>query len=83
MKDFRVEAGAQTEFKESASWYESQRWPGFKFIAEVDRVLVRIAHGEKFAGARIKLTTYDSALNHGVGRFRTWSFRRNERRTAG
>jgi len=50
VKDFRVEAIAQTEFEEAAGWYESQRdGLGSEFIAEVDRVLVRIAHEEAFA----------------------------------
>ena len=54
MKDFRVEAVAQTEFEEAACWYETQRdGLGFEFIAEVDRVLMRIAHQEKFATAPI------------------------------
>jgi hypothetical protein len=47
VKDFRVEAIAQTEFEEAAVWYESQRpGLGLEFIAEVDRVLVRIAHAD-------------------------------------
>ena len=54
MKDFRVEAIAQTEFEEAAGWYESQRdGLGSEFIADVDRVLVRIAHEEAFATAPI------------------------------
>ena len=54
MKDFRVEAVAQTEFEEAAGWYETQRdGLGFEFIAEVDRVLMRIATEEKFATAPI------------------------------
>ena len=54
MKDFRVEAVAQTELEEAAGWYETQRdGLGFEFIAEVDRVLMRIAHEEKFATAPI------------------------------
>lgn len=54
MKDFRVEAVAQTEFEESAGWYEMQREGlGFEFIAEVDRVLLRIAHQERFVTAAI------------------------------
>ena len=54
MKDFRVEAIAQTEFEEAAGWYESQRdGLGSEFIAEVDRVLVRIAHEEAFVTAPI------------------------------
>lgn len=54
MKDFRVEAVAQTEFEEAAGWYETQREGlGFEFIAEVDRVLLRIAHQERFATAPI------------------------------
>ncbi|HEX3476723.1 MAG TPA: hypothetical protein VHT91_16970 [Kofleriaceae bacterium] len=54
MKDFRVEAITQTEFDEAAVWCESQR-PGLgrEFIAEVDRVLVRIAHADWFATAPI------------------------------
>lgn len=53
MKDFWVEAVAQTEFEEAAGWYETQRdGLGFEFIAEVDRVLMRIAHEEKFATDR-------------------------------
>lgn len=54
MKNFRVEAVAQTEFEESASWYESQRdGLGFEFIAEVDRVLMRIAHPSRALMIRI------------------------------
>jgi toxin ParE1/3/4 len=54
VKDFRIEAVAQTEFEEAAVWYEAQREGlGFEFITEVDRVLVRIAHEEKFATAPI------------------------------
>lgn len=54
MKDFRVEAIAQTEFEEAAGWYETQREGlGFEFIAEVDRVLVHIAHEETFPTAAI------------------------------
>lgn len=56
MKDFRVEAVAQAEFEEAAGWYELQREGlGLEFIAEVDRVLLRIAHEEKFATAPIAL----------------------------
>jgi toxin ParE1/3/4 len=52
--DFRVEAVAQTEFEEAAGWYETRREGlGLEFIAEVDRVLVRIAHEEKFATAPV------------------------------
>ena len=54
MKDFRVEAIAQTEFEEAAGWYETQREGlGFELIAEIDRVLVRIAHGQAFPTAPI------------------------------
>jgi hypothetical protein len=54
VKDFHVEAVAQTELEEAAGWYESQRdGLGFEFIAEVDRVLMRIALAEKFATAPI------------------------------
>jgi toxin ParE1/3/4 len=54
VKAFRVESVAQTEFEESAGWYESQREGlGFEFIAEIDRVLIRIAHEPKFAGVPI------------------------------
>ncbi|MEO8843341.1 MAG: hypothetical protein ABI591_12925 [Kofleriaceae bacterium] len=54
MKDFRVEAIAQTEFEEVAGWYETQREGlGFEFIAEIDRVLERIAHQETFPTAPI------------------------------
>lgn len=54
MKDFRVETVAQTEFEEAASWYETLRdGLGLEYVAEVDRVLVRIAHQEKFATAAI------------------------------
>jgi toxin ParE1/3/4 len=49
VKEFRVEAVAQTEFEEAAGWYELQRdGLGFEFIAEVERVLVHIAHAERF-----------------------------------
>jgi hypothetical protein len=54
VKDFRIEAVAQTEFEEAAGWYEVQREGlGFEFIAEVDRVLTHIAHEEEFATAPI------------------------------
>lgn len=54
MRDFRVEAVAQTEFEQAASWYETRRdGLGFEFITEVDRVLMRIAHEERFATAPI------------------------------
>ena len=54
MKDFRVEAIAQTEFEEAAVWYERQRSGlGLEFIAEVDCVLVRIAHADRFTTAPI------------------------------
>jgi toxin ParE1/3/4 len=54
VKDFRVEAIAQTEFEEAAVWYESQRpGLGLEFIAEIDRVLGRIAHADRFATAPI------------------------------
>jgi hypothetical protein len=44
---FRVETIAQTELEEAAVWYESQRSGlGLELIAEVDRVLGRIAHEE-------------------------------------
>jgi len=50
VKDFRIEAVAQTEFEEAAVWYETQREGlGLEFIAEIDRVLSRIAHEAKFA----------------------------------
>jgi hypothetical protein len=46
VKDFEVEAIAQTEFEEAAVWYEEQRAGlGMEFIAEVDRVLIRIRRG--------------------------------------
>ena len=75
MKNFRVEAVAQTEFEESAGWYESQRdGLGFEFIVEVDRVLVRIAHEEKFPGGRSpRLKGVSSGASLSIG-FRTWSF---------
>lgn len=66
MKHFRVEAVAQTEFEEAAGWYEAQREGlGLEFIAELDRVLVRIAHEEKFATAPIVASSSTGS--------RTWS----------
>ena len=63
MKAFRVEAVAQTEFEEAAGWYEAQRSGlGLDFIAEVDRVLLRIASEESFATAPI------ATVNGGVVR---------------
>ena len=54
MKDFRVEAIAQTEFEEAALWYENQRpGLGLEFVAEIDRVLMRISHQEAFVTAAI------------------------------
>jgi hypothetical protein len=54
VKDFRVEAIAQTEFEEAAVWYEGQREGlGLEFIAEIDRVLTRISHERSFSTAPI------------------------------
>jgi hypothetical protein len=54
VKDFHVEAIAQTEFEEAAGWYETQgEGLGLEFIAAIDRVLVRIAHEETFPTAPI------------------------------
>jgi hypothetical protein len=54
VKDFRIEAVAQTEFEEAAVSYETQREGlGSEFIAEVDRVLIRIAHEARVATAPI------------------------------
>ena len=51
-----MEAVAQTEFEEAAGWYETQRdGLGFEFIDEVDRVLMRIAHQQRFATAPIAM----------------------------
>lgn len=55
MRDFRVEALAQDEFEDAAIWYENQRpGLGLEFIAEVDRVLQRIAHQDAFSTAPIE-----------------------------
>jgi len=52
VRSFRLEAIAQREFEEGAAWYESQeRGLGFEFIAEIDHVLVRIAHQDTFVTA--------------------------------
>ena len=70
MKDFRVEAVAQTEFEEAAGWYESQRdGLGFEFIAEVDRVLIRIAHEERFVTAPIATVAGGVVRREFVDRF--------------
>lgn len=54
MKRFHVEAIAQTEFEEAVAWYETQREGlGFELIAQIDRVLMRIAQQEIFATAAI------------------------------
>lgn len=54
MRDFRVEAVAQAEFEEAAAYYETKRdGLGLEFIAEVDRVLIRIAHEPTFRTAPI------------------------------
>jgi hypothetical protein len=54
VRNFRLEAIAQREFEDGAAWYESQeRGLGLEFIAEIDRVLVRIAHQEAFVTAPI------------------------------
>lgn len=51
-----MEAVAQTEFEEAAGWYDTQRdGLGFEFIDEVDRVLMRIAHQQRFATAPIAM----------------------------
>lgn len=54
MKDFRVEAIAQTELEEAAAWYERQRdGLGFELLEEVERTLVRIANQDAFPTAPI------------------------------
>ena len=54
MKNFRLEPTAQREFEEGAAWYESQDpGLGLEFIAEIDRVLGRIAQREDFVTAPI------------------------------
>lgn len=70
MKDFRVEAVAQTEFEEAAGWYETQREGlGFEFVAEVDRVLIRISHQESFATAPIAMVEGGVVRREFVDRF--------------
>lgn len=70
MKDFRVEAVAQTEFEEAAGWYESQRdGLGFEFIVEIDRVLMRIAHEETFPTAPIATVAGGVVRREFVARF--------------
>lgn len=62
MKDFRIEAIVQTELEEAAGWYETQREGlGFEFIAEIDRVFVRITHEPTFPTAPI--TTVEGVLS--------------------
>jgi toxin ParE1/3/4 len=70
VKDFRVEAIAQTEFEEASGWYETQREGlGLEFIAEVDRVLRRIAHQETFATAPIVIVEGGAVRREFVDRF--------------
>ena len=70
MKDCRVEAIAQTEFEEAAGWYETQREGlGFEFIAEIDRVLVRIAHEETFPTSPIAMVEGGVVRREFVERF--------------
>jgi hypothetical protein len=70
VKDFRLEAIAQTEFEEAAVWYESQRpGLGLEFIAEVDRVLVRIAHADRFVTVPIATILGGVILREFVDRF--------------
>ena len=74
MKDFRVEAVAQSEFEEAAVWYENQR-PGLghEFIAEIDRVLTQIAHADSFVTAPIATVPGGVVRREFVGRFPTSS----------
>jgi hypothetical protein len=61
VKEFRVDAVAQTELEEAAVWYEAQRdGLGLEFIAEVDRVLMRIAHQDTFA--TVPIATVEGAV---------------------
>jgi hypothetical protein len=70
VKDFRVEAIAQTEFEEAAVWYESQTAGlGLEFIAEIDRVLTRISHQESFATAPIAVAPGGVVRREFVERF--------------
>jgi toxin ParE1/3/4 len=70
VKDFRVGAVAQAEFEEAAAWYEEQRAGlGEEFIAEVDRVLSRIAHGETIALAPIGTVLHGVVRREFVERF--------------
>jgi toxin ParE1/3/4 len=70
VKDFRVEATAQTEFEEAAGWYEAQREGlGLELIAEVDRVLVPFAHEQSFATAPIATVRGGDVCREFVDRF--------------
>ena len=70
MRDFRVEAVAQTEFEEAAGWYETQRdGLGFEFIAAVDEVLARIAHQATFVTAPIAMVDGGVVRREFVDRF--------------
>jgi hypothetical protein len=49
VKRFSVDRIAQQEFDESAAWYEQQEpGLGFEFIAEIERVLLRIETQDRF-----------------------------------
>lgn len=70
MKNFRVEAIAQSEFEEAAAWYESQREGlGIEFIVEIDRVLSRVSHEHSFATAPIATVPGGEVRREFVDRF--------------
>ena len=70
MKDFRIDAVAQTEFEDAAVWYEAQREGlGSEFIAEVDRVLARIAHQDAFVTAPLAMVPGGVVRREFVDRF--------------
>lgn len=49
MRRFTIDRVAQQEFDEATAWYERQEpGLGFEFIAEIERVLVRIETQDRF-----------------------------------
>ena len=84
MKSFRVEAVAQIELEEAAAWYETKREGlGLELIAEVDRVLVRIAHEEKLRTAPLATVEGASSVANSSSGFGTSSCLSSRMRSGG
>lgn len=70
MKEFQVEEIAQAELEQATGWYENQRdGLGREFVAEVKRVLLRIANQPTFPTAPIAVVSGGVVRREFVDRF--------------